>query len=176
MACTQWSYLSSPLPPPPPPPSSPCTSFILHCTRLAPCPCPADSLATVAKTRSLIISSKAKDKPDQADRRRDGQATLGPWLQINPIPSTASASAYASACTASFLAFCVISLKTKTENGSRTMVRRNPAQPAHNTRRARVCPLQLLFVALAALAMTSSSTSTSASVRRPHVPQRLINL
>lgn len=42
----------------------------------------ATSCGTVAKTRSLIISSKAKDKPDQAQAQAQDQGQG----KINPCP------------------------------------------------------------------------------------------
>lgn len=66
----------------------------------------ATSCGTVAKTRSLIISSKAKDKPDQAQAQAQDQ---GQGKLTHALCTVAWAS---------FLAFCVISLKPR----PRTMV------------------------------------------------------
>lgn len=168
MACTQWSNPCCPLlwPHPPGSPGRHCCS-----------PC---ALATVAKTRSLIISSKAKDKPDQATRqtgKRDngqtGRTTLGPGCKLTP-----SLLGLPRPLFASFLAFCVISLKTKTENGRRTMVKRNPAHSPLGTVHAVHASVLANCCCLwhQRRRRRRQRRRQRRRRRRPHVPQRLINL
>lgn len=148
MACTQWS-------------NPPSTRRHCHCS-----PC---ALATVAKTRSLIISSKAKDKPDQATRRPGERTTLGPGCKLTPFWPGLPLPPPLPLPLASFLAFCVISLKTKTKNGRRTMVKRNPAHPTPR-------PLGTIHAVHASVLSNCCCLWQQRRRRRPHVPQRLINL
>lgn len=71
---------------------------------LAPLSVVSGPCGTVAKTRSLIISSKAKDKLDQEPHTRSTHSTHPP--KLNDPVLTPSGLRFAS-----FLAFCVISLK-----------------------------------------------------------------